>query len=143
MVALMQTAGFYGIKEKNDADNLLLLNAVEKSYLIRLNTGVSVPISQCPYVLSIYAPTKKGTNTCLHIRVFPRSNGWVCQAGNDKIKGDSLIELIQNLKAQDFIKNPLEPSPFAPLWSPSAAPIGSYLAAPDLIDGLDSSSESS
>jgi hypothetical protein len=140
MVALMQTPGFYGIREKTEADNLLLLNNVEKSYLIRLNTGASVPISTSPYVLSIFAPTKKAPNTCLHIRVYPRNNGWVCQAG-EKVKGDSLIELIQNLKGQDYIRQPLEPSPYAPLWSPTAVPDGLYLGDTACFDT--SSSDSS
>eukprot|EP01127_Copromyxa_protea_P017108 TRINITY_DN5181_c0_g1_i2.p1 TRINITY_DN5181_c0_g1~~TRINITY_DN5181_c0_g1_i2.p1 ORF type:complete len:502 (-),score=113.65 TRINITY_DN5181_c0_g1_i2:39-1514(-) len=70
MVSLMQTPGFFGLTEKTEAESLLLRES-DKTYLIRLNTGGSIPISQAPYVVSVYTKSKK---SCLHIRTFPRPN---------------------------------------------------------------------
>jgi len=147
MVQMMQTAYFFGLIEKTEVDNILLMHRQDKTYLVRLNTGANMPISQAPFVISIYSKGKKGAGTCLHIRVFPRVQGsygkWVCQAGKEKVKGDSLTELIDNLRTTSFIIEPLVPNPFAPLWSSQAAPSGRYGADPDIMGLTGSSSEGS
>lgn len=104
-----------------------------------------MPITQAPFVISVYSKAKKGAGSCLHIRVFPRHQGggygkWVCQAGKEKVKGDSLVELLENLRQTGFILDPLEPNPFAPLWSAKAVPSGLYGADPDIMGLSDSSS---
>eukprot|EP01126_Amoeba_proteus_P019251 TRINITY_DN1988_c0_g2_i10.p1 TRINITY_DN1988_c0_g2~~TRINITY_DN1988_c0_g2_i10.p1 ORF type:complete len:564 (+),score=126.68 TRINITY_DN1988_c0_g2_i10:175-1866(+) len=136
MVSMMQTSYFFGLLEKTEADNLLLLNAQDKHYLVRLNTGGSVAVSASPFVISIFSKGKKAT--CVHLRVFPRHPGtygkWVCQAGKEKVRGDSLKELLANLTQSGVLVAPLEPNPFAPLWSVKAIPEGLYGADPELQD---------
>jgi hypothetical protein len=59
MVSLMQTPGFFGLIEKGEAENLLLMRQeADKTFLIRLNTGANTPITQAPYVVSVYVKAK-------------------------------------------------------------------------------------
>lgn len=60
MVSMMQTASFFGLIEKTEVDNVLLMNRKDKTYLVRLNTGANMPITQAPFVVSVYSKGKKG-----------------------------------------------------------------------------------
>jgi len=143
MVTIMQTASFFGLVEKTEVDNLLLMRRVDKTFLVRLNTGGNTPVAQAPFVISVYSVNRKGEGATQHLRVFPRHSGsygkWCVRAGKETVKGDSLAELLANLRSSGHIGVPLEPAPFAPLWTAQGLASGNYGADVDAAALSDSS----
>jgi len=107
MMSLFLHDWFFGPCEKIESDNHVKRFKNSNCFLLRLNTGGSIPIDKAPFCI-----TKESSGESVHVRVYPNGGygKWVCKLPTgEKIKGDNLEQLIQNMKNFDgYIKNPVE-----------------------------------
>jgi hypothetical protein len=98
-----------------DADKLVKrFGKGSNCFFLRLNTGSTCAIDKAPFVI-----TKENEGESVHVRVYPNGayGKWACKLPNgEKVRGDSIENLINNLKAKDgYIKQPVGESSFKAL----------------------------
>lgn len=107
---------FFGPCEKIEADKLVKRFKGSNCFFVRLNTGSSIAIDKAPFVI-----TKESGGESIHVRVYPNGayGKWVCKLpSGEKVRGDSIENLIANLKAKDgYISQPVGESSFKALTS--------------------------
>jgi hypothetical protein len=105
---------FFGPCEKIEADKLVKRFKGTNCFFLRLNTGQSIAIDKAPFVI-----TKESAGESVHVRVYPNGafGKWVCKLPTgEKVRGDSIDNLIENLKAKDgYIGKPVADTPFSAL----------------------------
>jgi len=125
---------FFGPIEKSQSDKLVKRFKDQNLFLLRLNTGTSIPIDKSPFIITVEQNCKEGST---HIRVYPNGayGKWICKLPTgEKVKGDTVQKLIDNLRGEKYLTKAVGETPFRSL-SHQNENHGSY--AGDDVDGLD------